>query len=154
MPQGIENTLHAWFDAMLAADVDGVMRGCCPDFRLGLHFGDVPLPFIGVSHGADAARRRTEQMFKTWRFRDGNLEICSIDGPKARSLVRAKIVHRWTGLTFDASIRNEVTFDGHLMRTYDAYMDAPRFAAFMQYVGLAPSKRPAASATSTEQSPR
>jgi hypothetical protein len=141
-PDPLTELLQRWSNAMLAADVTAVMACCHPDIRLAMNFAEVPLPFIGVSHGADAARQRTELMFRTWRFKDSHVEIISRAPDFVRTRTTVQIVHKWTGFTFDAMFRQEIWFENGLIRSFDSYMDAPRFNAFLRFVGIAPGRKP------------
>lgn len=136
----IEAQLQGWFDAMLARDTDRVMAFCHPDIRLAMHFGDVPLPFVGTTTGSDAARRRTALMLSSWRFKDVNLVVLEMAPPTVRALLTMTPVHQWTGLSTTVAIRQVFMFEDGLIRSFDGYMDTPRFNAFLRYVGLAPRK--------------
>lgn len=140
MADDAETIVCEWAEAMLAHDVGRVMRLGHPDIRLAMHLGDVPLPFVGVTHGFDAARRRTEQVFESWRFTSGDLRVLSIDGGRVRSQWIVTMTHRWTGFSIDTKARQVFLVEGNLIRSYDAYIDTPRFSAFLRLVGLAPAK--------------
>ncbi len=122
------------------------MHTCHPEIRLAMHFGDLPLPFIGTTNGIEACRRRTQKMFDTWNFPSGKFAMHSIEGDTVRSRLSLTIQHRWTGYAIDTSIRQVFRFESGLIRHFDGYMDAPRFAAFVKFVGIAPSKARAPSA--------
>lgn len=136
----IETILQEWSAAMLGRDLEAVMRYCHPDIRLAMHFGDLPLPFVGVTVGIDAARRRTQQIFATWQFPAGELFVLSKDGNSVRARLTLTVQHRWTGFSINTKIRQNFEFEDDLIRSFDGYMDAPRFNAFMKFVGIAPAK--------------
>lgn len=140
MAEDIEAVLHRWAAAMFAGDLDGVCKVSHPDIRLAIHVEDVPVPFVGQTHGLDAARKRTEQIFSSWRFLPGDFKVITIEGNSARARMAATLVHRWTGFSIDVKVRQQFQLEGGLIRSYDGYSDAPRMAAFMRMIGLAPAK--------------
>lgn len=138
--ENLETMLQRWAAAMVARDLEGVMRLGHPEIRLAMHFGDVPVPFLGVTHGLDAARRRTAQVFASWLFSDSDFQVLSIAGNEVRARWSVTMRHRWTGFSMDVKVRQVFQCENGLIRSYDAYVDAPRFSAFMKLVGLAPAK--------------
>lgn len=140
MAEDIAAVLNWWAMAMFAGDLDGVCNVSHPDIRVTIHLEDVPIPFVGATHGLEAARKRTEKIFSSWRFRPGEFKVITIDGNCARARMTVTLVHRWTGFSIDVKVRQQFEIENGLIRSYDGYTDAPRMVAFMRFIGLAPAK--------------